>query len=185
MGNCSYMGVIPVKAITRVSIFDPKSNREMALTAADPTISIVNYRFCADKYRALVRWLMGETVSAEDMVLGQFFNDEHREQVEAMLANQQVEIITLEPEPKWHMVTCDLYLGSKSTYRECRAELIANHCDNRKRPVFKRIGPQVYEYEGQPDEASWATPGAYIGTREGLASIGFRDLDSMQREAED
>jgi hypothetical protein len=111
IGNCSYKGVIPARAITRISIFDPKNNGEIALMAADPIISIMNYRLCANKYRALTRWLMGETVSSEELLQGDLLSDEDKGQVKAILATQQVEIITFGPEPKWHMVNSDFYLG--------------------------------------------------------------------------
>lgn len=60
IGNCAHVGKISPKAITRISIFDPKTNPTIAMLATDPTISLLNYCFMADKYRALTRWLMGE-----------------------------------------------------------------------------------------------------------------------------
>lgn len=67
LGNCAHIGPIPSSAVTRVSIFDPKSNLNIAFLALDPTISILNYQIVGGKYRALLRWLMGETITANDL----------------------------------------------------------------------------------------------------------------------
>jgi len=67
LGNCAYKGNIPAKAITRIVLFDPKSNPSMALVAMDPVISILNYHFMASKYDALTRWLMGDEVAPEEI----------------------------------------------------------------------------------------------------------------------
>lgn len=66
LGNCAHIGPIPSVSITRVSIFDPKSNPSMAMTAVDPIISVLNYALCQGKYRALVKWLMGEEVTVPE-----------------------------------------------------------------------------------------------------------------------
>ena len=58
LGNCCYHGDIPVKAITRVSLFDPKTNPDMNM-AVDPTISLMNYQILGHRYREITRWLAG------------------------------------------------------------------------------------------------------------------------------
>lgn len=68
MGTCSYKGVVPPEAITRVAIYDPESNPMMTLAALDPSISIENYRICANKYRAITRWFFLEAVAAEEIL---------------------------------------------------------------------------------------------------------------------
>jgi hypothetical protein len=60
LGNASYMGVIPPEAITRVSSFDPKSNRYVAWAFSDPQISLLNHYFMSKKYQALTRWFFDE-----------------------------------------------------------------------------------------------------------------------------
>lgn len=68
MGNCAHEGSIPPEAITRVAIIDPRrpENKAAIFMAADPSISILNYRFMGGKYRALTRWFMGEPMTEED-----------------------------------------------------------------------------------------------------------------------
>ena len=72
LGNCAHEGVIPPEAITRVSFVDPEGNPSMALMASDPEISLMNYRFCADKYRALINWFMGDEVDASAFSFGKY-----------------------------------------------------------------------------------------------------------------
>tara|TARA_B100000131_G_scaffold221323_1_gene212846 strand:- start:34014 stop:35486 length:1473 start_codon:yes stop_codon:yes gene_type:complete len=59
LGNCSYKGVIPARAITRVAIYDPLSNPHMTMAAMDPTISCMNWSICQNKYTETTRWFMG------------------------------------------------------------------------------------------------------------------------------
>jgi hypothetical protein len=49
LGTCSYVGNILPSAITRASTFDSKKNRYIARELLDPTITIANFRFCADR----------------------------------------------------------------------------------------------------------------------------------------
>lgn len=68
MGTCGYYGEIPPEAITRVVFIDPeKIDGGFLLSMIDCSISIMNYRFCADKYRNYTRWIMGETMTPEDV----------------------------------------------------------------------------------------------------------------------
>jgi hypothetical protein len=66
LGNCAHVGPIPPEAITRVSIFDPKSNPSMAMTAIDPIISVMNYALCQGKYQALIKWFMGDEITVPE-----------------------------------------------------------------------------------------------------------------------
>lgn len=66
LGNAAHFGSIPPEAIVRVAVFDPKSNPLIFQTAMDPSISILNFRFMADKYRAVTSWLMGNKVSVQE-----------------------------------------------------------------------------------------------------------------------
>ena len=63
LGNCAHEGGISPKAITRIALYDSKTNPSLSMMAMDPAICLMNYRFCGDKYRALCRWMMGEDVS--------------------------------------------------------------------------------------------------------------------------
>jgi hypothetical protein len=69
LGNCAYKGSIPREAISRICIFDPKENPTIHHLALDPTISLLNYQFCGNKYRSLCRWLIGDPVAAGDLML--------------------------------------------------------------------------------------------------------------------
>jgi hypothetical protein len=69
LGNCCYLGEIPPGAITRASVFDYKKNPLVATELLEPTITIVNFRFCSNRYKALTRWLMGETVDPDDLLI--------------------------------------------------------------------------------------------------------------------
>lgn len=56
MGTCSYQGTIPPDAITRISIYDTRSNPRMSIAIIDPSISVLNYQFMGDHYRLLTQW---------------------------------------------------------------------------------------------------------------------------------
>jgi hypothetical protein len=70
IGNCAYKGVIPPSAITRVVLND-RTNRMMEWAAMDPTITTINYRFYGAKYRLLLKWYLGETVTTEEWFAAQ------------------------------------------------------------------------------------------------------------------
>ena len=53
MGTCCHQGGIDVAAITRAVTWRPMEHPNLAMEALDPSISIMNYRFCGDKYREL------------------------------------------------------------------------------------------------------------------------------------
>lgn len=56
-----------MKAITRISVVYVDSFPSIMLMM-DPTITILNYMYCGDKYRAITRWLMGDPVSSDDVL---------------------------------------------------------------------------------------------------------------------
>ncbi len=62
IGNCAHVGGIPVEAITRVGLFDPKSNDTVAMISMDPSISLMNFTICQGKYQAHTQWLVGEEI---------------------------------------------------------------------------------------------------------------------------
>jgi len=69
LGTCCYLGEIPPGAIARASVFDYKKNPLVARELLEPTITIANFRFCADRYHALTRWLMGEDIDPDDLLI--------------------------------------------------------------------------------------------------------------------
>jgi hypothetical protein len=69
LGTCCYLGKIPPEAITRASIFDYKKNSLVASEILEPTITIANFQFCSERYQALTRWLMGEDIDADALLI--------------------------------------------------------------------------------------------------------------------
>lgn len=68
MGTCGYYGEIPPEAITRVVLIDPeKLDGGFVLSMIDCSISLMNYKFCKEKYRNYTRWAMGAEVTPEDL----------------------------------------------------------------------------------------------------------------------
>lgn len=68
LGTATHYGSIPASAISRVSIYDPRSNQSISTLAADPMITIMNYQIMGGtKYRALTSWFMGEKVTPADI----------------------------------------------------------------------------------------------------------------------
>lgn len=89
LGNCCHMGDIPPEAISRVVIFDPKKNKDIA-HMVDPCISLMNYHICGEKYREITKWLAGYDVNPAALC-GLFFPEAKipisalsQEQVEAL-----------------------------------------------------------------------------------------------------
>lgn len=56
IGNCAHIGIVPAESITRTALYDPRSNQEMTWDW-DPTISILNFHICRDKYTELTNEL--------------------------------------------------------------------------------------------------------------------------------
>jgi hypothetical protein len=62
MGNVAFKGAVPPEAITKIVTFDPKSNPSIFMDTLNPTITLANYKFCGEKYRALTGWFFGGEV---------------------------------------------------------------------------------------------------------------------------
>jgi len=97
LGTCAYAEVIPAEAITRVSIYTPADNPEMAMAALDPSISVINWMLCAAKYRLLTRWYVGDEVTLDewlgvDVGLKSLMSAEHVSQIAAALKRQKIEV---------------------------------------------------------------------------------------------
>jgi hypothetical protein len=69
LGTCSYLGEVQAAAITRASIFDYKKNALVATELLEPTITIANFKFCSERYHALTRWLMGEDIDPDALLI--------------------------------------------------------------------------------------------------------------------
>ncbi|MEE9366261.1 MAG: hypothetical protein V3W44_06185 [Dehalococcoidales bacterium] len=109
LGNCAYAGPIGIEAISRVALFDHSKNQAskwIFLALCDPTISLMNYRLCAEKYRAINRWVMGY----KDFDCGQMagpvssaFQQDMVEEMNQMLSDQSsVDVIYERSRQKGH-----------------------------------------------------------------------------------
>jgi|HigsolmetaGSP11D_1036233.scaffolds.fasta_scaffold00317_2 Dynein, heavy chain len=62
MGTCTYFGVIPPEAITRVAVVDFAQQAALHLAACDASINVFNFAFCALQHRQLTAWLFGDAI---------------------------------------------------------------------------------------------------------------------------
>lgn len=76
LGTCAYQGSIPTSSIIAISIFDPKKNPSMAMSASDPTITTLNHALCGGKYRAITSWMFGNPISVDDFLGFEGFPEE-------------------------------------------------------------------------------------------------------------
>jgi hypothetical protein len=60
IGTCSYLGTIPVEAITCVATVDILANPYVAHIALRLVIALPNYQFYSKEYRSLTRWVFGD-----------------------------------------------------------------------------------------------------------------------------
>jgi len=67
LGNCSHFGPIPVNAITRVAVIDPKTCIQMTMLSSGPMITLGNFSRCGNHYKSMTRWFMGEDIKPEDI----------------------------------------------------------------------------------------------------------------------
>ena len=67
LGNCAHEWDIDGADVVRVAVFDPKALGTLSMTAMDPTITIINWVICGEKYQALNRWMLGYDVTAEEV----------------------------------------------------------------------------------------------------------------------
>lgn len=76
LGNAAYKGTIPASAIVRACVISPDQQPASMMTACDPCISPLNYRFVGEKYRSLTAWLFGDR---PDWDLGYGDNEQYLE----------------------------------------------------------------------------------------------------------
>lgn len=67
LGNACHKGVIRPAAITRYVVVDFDKQRDLHQSCLDPSISILNYRFCGEKYKSIIAWLFGDR---DDYIVG-------------------------------------------------------------------------------------------------------------------
>lgn len=70
MGVISYKGNIPLSAITRVSIYNPKTNPYINNLCIDPAISILNFKYVGNKYAEITKWFFKELYNINVLIFG-------------------------------------------------------------------------------------------------------------------
>lgn len=60
LGNVCIRGTVSHDAITRYVVVDFKKQTELWQVCLDPSISLMNYRFCGEKYKSVIAWLFGD-----------------------------------------------------------------------------------------------------------------------------
>ena len=86
LGNVTYHGVIPAKAITRIAFVEQKTNHDLVMVAGlDPTITLLNYHLIGGKYRTALKRLFGEAVEEENDIYAQFRTPEQNVEYQAAM----------------------------------------------------------------------------------------------------
>lgn len=65
LGNVAHRGAVDPAAITRLATIDLEKRRDLAWACMDPSISLVNYKFCGGKYRSVIAWIFGDRADFE------------------------------------------------------------------------------------------------------------------------
>jgi hypothetical protein len=68
LGLCVYLGNIPTKAITKISIYDWKSNWFAAREVFNVNIASKSHKMQIDRHKLLTRWLMCEAIDPSEWV---------------------------------------------------------------------------------------------------------------------
>jgi hypothetical protein len=103
LGIIVYDAFVPRKAIRKITIYDPTSNPAITNSIVNARISLADYKKQHDRYRAMTRWLMGESVSVEEW-LGPDLLETPKEEKEQLAENLQnksgLDIFFYEAPPK-------------------------------------------------------------------------------------
>ncbi len=75
LGTVCYKGVVPQEAINKVIVIDAEKGRPMLREALETTITIANYTFCGEYYRALNNWFFGVDMDPEQLAFGSIPKD--------------------------------------------------------------------------------------------------------------
>jgi hypothetical protein len=59
LGNCCYNKTIPSSMIIRYCIVDFSQRKRLAMNI-DPSISLLNHRFCGEEYKKMLLWFFGD-----------------------------------------------------------------------------------------------------------------------------
>jgi hypothetical protein len=109
LGNVSHKGIVPVGAVSRYCLIDTEKRSDLMIMSLDPSISLMNYKFCGERYRSIISWLFGDR---PDFEIGIGGNETYLELMEKsqpgskertmkLFANKEgIEICDLRPRPQ-------------------------------------------------------------------------------------
>lgn len=60
LGNVSHMGKVPSGAISRYILLDYDKRSDLGMMVLDPCISLLNFKFCGNRYRSIISWLFND-----------------------------------------------------------------------------------------------------------------------------
>ncbi len=66
LGTCGSWGGVPAEYITRVVTWNAEKAPGLNMACIDPTITLINYQICADKYIALNKWIVTGKITEAD-----------------------------------------------------------------------------------------------------------------------
>jgi len=60
LGNVCYKGTVDLVSISRYCVIDVSARPDLMMMSLDPSISLMNYRFCGSRYRSIISWIFGD-----------------------------------------------------------------------------------------------------------------------------
>jgi len=97
----------------------------MAYMSLDPSITLLNYQICGEKYKAMTRWFSGYEVTAEE--LNQpfpFISEEQKLSFEEVAANRSGVKVIFNREKNLEQVASSSVDSLKEDNRGCRSQKI-------------------------------------------------------------
>ena len=89
LGFCVYQGIIPVKAITKITIYDWKTNWFITKEVFNVNVSSKAHKLQMDRHHLMTRWLMCEAIEPSDWVADyQKMKPNDREPISSGLINK-------------------------------------------------------------------------------------------------
>lgn len=103
LGNCCYIGTIPVKAISRIARINLAKAPQTHMMSLDPSISIMNYMYVGKRYRALTKWVFGDDLGP-DTPLERKFEGDVPEEIRRQFSHE----FALPPDSERAAITVDI-----------------------------------------------------------------------------
>lgn len=98
MGTCCYYDTILPRQITKAVVIDGKKRNDILAEVLDPTVTLLHYKFLGERYRSIVRWLVGQEVDMKMLIpfpelefktsFGQEYFEHQKEQVFNIYSNR-------------------------------------------------------------------------------------------------